>query len=91
MSIRYSTVAVLQLDSIGQYIALDSPLTAQVVIMRIRAAVGRLQTFPRSGRSGSAPGTFELVIKGLPYIIVYEVKQNVDVTILNVFHGAQDR
>jgi plasmid stabilization system protein ParE len=41
---------------------------------------------------GRAQGTYEWVVVGLPYIIVYEVDQAADeVAIIAVFHGARDR
>jgi hypothetical protein len=44
------------------------------------------------GRAGTAPGTYEWAVKGLPYLIVYELAADRDALIvLGVFHGAQDR
>jgi toxin ParE1/3/4 len=44
------------------------------------------------GRGGRAAGTHEWTVRGLPYIIVYEVHENRDeLVVLGVFHGAQDR
>jgi plasmid stabilization system protein ParE len=44
------------------------------------------------GHSGRARDTYEWVVGGLPYIIVYEVDKARDaIAILAVFHGAQDR
>ena len=44
------------------------------------------------GHVGHARGTYEWVVVGLPYIIVYEVDAAADeVAIIAVFHGAQDR
>jgi len=46
--------------------------------------------FPKSGRRGQAGGTREIVVVGLPYIVVYRQDGNL-VEIVGVFHGAQDR
>ena len=93
MRLRYSAAARSQLDDIGDYIAQHDPVAAQQVLWRIRAAAERLRRFPYMGRSGREPGTFEWPVRGLPYIIVYEVfvDDEDEVMVLNVFHGAQDR
>jgi plasmid stabilization system protein ParE len=42
------------------------------------------------GHVGRAPGTYEWVVPGLPYILVYTINANDDeVTIVGVFHGAR--
>jgi hypothetical protein len=44
------------------------------------------------GRVGRVPDTHEWVVRGLPYIIVYQpgVADRDEVLILGVFHAAQD-
>ena len=47
---------------------------------------------PYMGHEGRARGTYEWVVVGLPYIIVYEIDEAAEeVAIIAVFHGAQDR
>ena len=60
---------------------------------RIRLATERLAEFPRMGHVGRVPGTHEWVVRGLPYIIVYQTDAaDIDeVLILGIFHAAQDR
>jgi toxin ParE1/3/4 len=45
------------------------------------------------GHAGRVAGTYEWVVRGLPYIIVYQTDATEpdEVLILGVFHGAQDR
>ncbi len=44
------------------------------------------------GHAGQVTGSYEWVVPGLPYIIVYEVFAAGDlVAVTAVFHGAQDR
>jgi plasmid stabilization system protein ParE len=44
------------------------------------------------GHKGLLPNTREMNVAGLPYIVVYRIEQDERaVTILSVFHGAQDR
>jgi len=63
------------------------------VAARIRLAVERLAEFPRMGRAGRVAGTHEWVVRGLPYIIVYEIGtiDPDELLILGIFHGARDR
>lgn len=90
--IRYTLEALAHLDTIHSYIEAHNPVAAQRVIARIRAAAERLREFPKIGHRGLVTGTFEWPVKGLPYIIVYELDPGADqVIILGVFHGAQDR
>ncbi|MDR2726446.1 MAG: type II toxin-antitoxin system RelE/ParE family toxin, partial [Deltaproteobacteria bacterium] len=46
------------------------------------------EQFPESGRPGRVPGTRELVIAGLPYLLPYRVRNDV-VEILRFFHTSQ--
>lgn len=47
-----------------------------------------LKTFPNRGRPGKKPGTRELVIPSLPYIVVYQVREDT-VYIARILHAAQ--
>jgi toxin ParE1/3/4 len=74
------------------YIHERNPYAAAHAIRRIRAAAERLTEFPHIGHVGVVAGALEWTVKGLPYVIVYEVDPDVDeVIILGVYHGAQDR
>jgi hypothetical protein len=42
-----------------------------MVVDRIYRAVGRLERFPDSEREGTISSTREIVVPGLPYIVVY--------------------
>jgi toxin ParE1/3/4 len=79
--------------AIQTYIRDYNPAAAARVGVAIRDAAETLRYFPLAGRSGRSSGTREWVVRGQPYIIVYEVGvggRN-EVMILGVFHGAQDR
>ncbi|MGY0712283.1 type II toxin-antitoxin system RelE/ParE family toxin [Azospirillum argentinense] len=49
-----------------------------------------LQVFPRRGRRGLVEGTRELVVVR-PYVIVYDIGEDETVSILRLWHSAQDR
>jgi toxin ParE1/3/4 len=81
--------AARDLGQIIDYIALDNPVTAQDVYRSIVQAATRLAEFPALGRPGRHPETRELSVAGLPYLIVYDVRQDM-VTILAIFHTSRD-
>jgi toxin ParE1/3/4 len=57
----------------------------------IRAALELLSYFPRFGHPGAAGGTYEWVVRGTPYIIVYELAGREELMVLGIFHGTEDR
>jgi toxin ParE1/3/4 len=92
MKVRYRWRAQLDIENIYQYIEKQNPRAATEVVARIRYAADRLGVLPYIGHVGRARGTYEWVVVGLPYIIVYEIDEAADeVAILAIFHGAQDR
>jgi toxin ParE1/3/4 len=90
MIIRWTVAAQRDLNEIDDFVAQDSPHVAARVIEEIRNAVGALATFPHMGREGLVPGTRELVMAGLPYLIAYRVRQEA-IEVLAVLHAARDR
>ncbi|MEN3384495.1 MAG: hypothetical protein V7608_4539 [Hyphomicrobiales bacterium] len=91
--LRFGRRARRQLDNIHQYIHERNPEAATRVIARIRQSANRLLDFPNLGPHGLVPGTHELVVVGLPYVIVYRLAGDEDGTIdiLGIYHSAQDR
>jgi plasmid stabilization system protein ParE len=93
MRLRFTAEAREHIAGIYSYIEDRSPVAAAQVVARIRQAAERLTEFPRMGRTGGIAGTHEWVVRGLPYIIVYEIggPDPKEVVILGVFHATQDR
>jgi toxin ParE1/3/4 len=93
MRLRYTAEAREHIAGIYNYVHDRSPVVATQVVARIRLAAERLTEFPRMGRAGNVPGMHEWVVRGLPYIIVYEIGAPVpdEVLTLGAFHAAQDR
>jgi toxin ParE1/3/4 len=91
--LRYTRRAQRHLDNIHSYIHERSPASATRVVASIRYRANFLLDFPLMGPPGLVAGTRELVVVGLPYVIVYrlanEVRNTID--ILGIYHGAQDR
>ena len=87
MRVRWTTDAADDLERICDYIAETSPNSARGVARTVVDRVASLDTFPNRGRPGRVEGTRELVFAPLPFVAVYEVKDEVHV--LRVLHGAQ--
>jgi len=70
-----------------------NPDAARRVGERIREAVSLLGDLRYIGREGMLSGTRELIVPGLPYIVVYRIEPAGpdEITILGVYHGAQLR
>ena len=90
MRLRWTTPAANDLYTIVEYIQQDNPDAATDVAQTIYDGCDGLIRFPHRGRKGRIDGTRELVFPGLPYIVVYRVKDQV-VEIARIYHGAQDR
>lgn len=80
--------ALRRLESIGDFIAADSPKAAAKVMLRLQAVTANLRTHPAIGRTGRIAGTRELVLPDLPYIIAYRVTA-ANVQILSIVHASQ--
>ena len=90
LEIIWSPLALAQLQKIRAYVALDKPDAAERLATRNIAVVETLKHYPYIGRAGGEPGIRELVTGGTPYIVHYRVR-GTRVTILTVWHGAQQR
>jgi toxin ParE1/3/4 len=90
MRIRWTEPAARDLTRICDYIENKSDgATARRIALAIYQGVEGLVPFPRRGRPGRRPGTRELVLLSLPYLVVYSIKDDV-VEILRILHGAQN-
>ena len=80
------------LDRIYAWIAKDRPRSTDEVVERILESAERLGRFPYIGHAGRVAETYEWVIPGSPYLLVYQVRDDEALVIVTaVFHGAQDR
>lgn len=89
MQVVLAEPAERDLASIIDYIALDNAAAAKKVFRSIESTLFRLADFPELGRPGRLPGTRELRIASLPYLVVYEATADL-VTVVAVFHTARD-
>jgi addiction module RelE/StbE family toxin len=92
VKLRHTESARAHISRIHDYINERNPVAAGRVVARIRRAAEQLIEHPGMGRTGTVPGTREWVVRGLPYIVVYEVRAERDeIVVLGVYHGAQTR
>lgn len=88
VKIRWTRLAVEDLDSAYDYIAETNPTAARTVTARISSALKALKAHPMIGRKGRVEGTGELVVPTTPYIIAYRLAK-ARVEILAVIHGGR--
>src|SRR6266511_6108988 len=70
MNIVWHSKAEIDLSDLSDYIAQDNPSAALRVFRKVVTATEQLAAFPQLGRDGRIEGTRELVVSGLPYIVV---------------------
>ncbi len=87
-TVVWSPEALVERDAGHAYIAEHSgPARTYAVLRRIAKAAAQLEVFPESGRRMNRAHR-ELVVSGLPYVIEYELDQDV-VRILHIRHTSQ--
>ncbi len=90
MPVVWRARALADISRIVRHVGTDNPVAAVRIGRELLVAGDSLIPFPQRGRPGRLPGTRELLIVR-PYIIVYRVAATGTVTVLRVWHAAQDR
>ncbi len=85
MRVKWTRKAIINLENAVEFIAADKPTAATDVAQKIWNAAKMIANQPGMGRPGRVPGTRELVIPGLPYILPY-IEKDGAVFILSVMH-----
>ena len=85
MNLRWHRNAEIDLSNLADYIAEDNPSAALRVFHKVVTTAEHLSTFPQLGKKGRVAGTRELVVSGLPYIIVYRFSET-EVIIVGIQH-----
>ncbi len=88
MKLRWSRLAIADLDSAYDYVAADNAAAAERLIDRIEEVAGVLGRHPAAGRLGRVAATRELAVTGTPFVLAYRIRKGV-VEILAVIHGSQ--
>ncbi|WP_371196313.1 type II toxin-antitoxin system RelE/ParE family toxin [Glaciecola sp. SC05] len=92
MQLKWTDLADIDLEKIEAHIAQEnSPIVAIDVVMNIIDSTHLiLPDHPRAGRQGRLKNTRELVIDGVPFIVIY--RENIStnyIEVLRVLHDAQ--
>ena len=89
MRVRWTEAAARDLTAICDYIQIhNSAESARRVALRIHESLSSLPQFPHIGRPGKKNGTRELVIRGLPFLAIYRVGEEV-IEVVRILHAAQ--
>lgn len=89
MFVDWSDSALRDLEDISDFIEQDRGIdAANRVAQKIYDSIGTLPLMPRRGRQGRLEGTRELIISGLPYLVLYRVGDD-RILIIGILHGAQ--
>jgi toxin ParE1/3/4 len=89
MRLRWTQPAARDFTHICDYTReRDGPTAARRVALAIYEGVSSLTHFPQRGRPGRRLNTRELVLSGLPFVVVYRIREEV-IEINRILHGAQ--
>jgi toxin ParE1/3/4 len=80
----------IDLREAHDHISESNERAADLVAAAIRAAGDSLAHFPKRGRRSGIRGARELIVQRTPYILIYRIARNGDVTISRVMHMARD-
>jgi plasmid stabilization system protein ParE len=89
LKLRYTRLALADLDAILDYIAADSPRGARRVQARIKAVIDLLLQYPYIGRRTNDPTVRRMALTPYPYLVFYEPTET-EIIIHAVRHAARD-
>ena len=89
MKLRYSRLALADLEAILAYIDAHSPQGARKVQARIQAVMNRLLQHPTIGTRTGDPTIRRMTTAPYPYLIFYEATDD-EIIIHAVRHGARE-
>lgn len=89
MRLRYTLLALADLEGILDHIAHESPSAARKVAKRIKVITELLQRHPEVGRLTDEDGIRRINTRPYPYLIFYEYAGD-EIVVHAVRHGARD-
>ena len=89
MKVIWSPDALFDMADLREYIAEDNPDAARrVAIALVQTVEEGLSMNPQLGHPGRVPGTRELVMPKMPFIIAYRIHKSM-LEVLGVYHHAR--
>ena len=88
MKIRFTRLAHQDIQEVYEYISQESHQAAQSVLDHIEKAIDQLIIHPKIGRLGRVTKTRELIVAGLPFIVVYSTSDKF-VDIVSIMHTSR--
>ena len=92
MELKWTDLADADLDHIEAYISQENSVVVaiDIVLKIINSIEVMLPNHPEAGRLGRVNNTRELVISGVPFIVIYRIAKGLQrIEILRVLHDAQ--
>lgn len=90
MKVVWTREAQEDVHAAFEFIALDKPNAAERVVARLTEAGEKLGRLPFWGRARKSARQREVVVPGLPYLLLYELTDDT-VVIQRVMHAARHR
>lgn len=90
MKVVWRAAALRDFEAIAARISQDSPRASQAFGEEVLRRVGQLSEFPFLGPAPRRPDVRELLLGTAPYVIVYQVRDEV-VRIARIVHGRRRR
>jgi toxin ParE1/3/4 len=89
MTVIWSPEALFDLADLREYIAEDNPNAARrVAIALVQTVEDGLSINPKLGHPGRVPGTRELVMPKMPFIVPYRIRKSM-LEVLGVYHTSR--
>lgn len=88
MQVKYTNIAIDDLNHAYDFIYQDSPKSARKVIETIELHINKLTDFPDIGKKGRVLRTQEMPVTGLPFIIIYRHKKDT-IEIISILHTSR--
>ena len=89
MRVRWLRSGLRSIEIAEAYIAADNPQAATRLVDTVRSRAELLADNPKLGRVGRIPGTREMILGGMSFLIVYRLTSD-EVQILRLLHTSQE-
>jgi toxin ParE1/3/4 len=92
VELKWTDLADADLDHVEAYISQENSVVVAIdIVLKIIDSIEMiLPNHPEAGRLGRVKNTRELVISGVPFIVIYRIAKGLQrVQILRVLHDAQ--